>query len=66
LSVNSPTAASQTAILYDAITAVAPIIGTFELKNGMGSYSFGPTGIPFNTGLTVRTSAICDITVVYE
>lgn len=66
LSVNTPTAASQTAILYDNTSAAAPTIGTFELKNGMGSYTFGPTGLHFNTGLVVVTSAACDITIVYE
>jgi hypothetical protein len=66
ISVNSPTGASQTCIVYNSVTAAPPTIGTFELKNGMGSYSFGPTGIPFDTGLTIVTSAACDITVVYE
>jgi hypothetical protein len=66
ISVNSPTAQAQTAIVYDNTSALAPTIGTFELKNGMGSYSFGPNGIHFSNGLTVVTSATCDITVVYE
>jgi len=66
ISVNSPTATSNTAIVYNNTSAAAPIIGTFEMKNGMGSYEFGDNGIPFDTGLTVVTSSACDITVVYE
>jgi hypothetical protein len=61
--VNNPTAQSQTAIIVDNTSGTTPAIATIELKNTISTFEYN---CPFFTGLTIVTSAACNITVIYE
>lgn len=57
------TAAAGSIIAYDALTAVAPIIGTLKSSIGEGTYLFD---CEFKVGLTIVTAAATLITVTYR
>jgi hypothetical protein len=61
--INNPTATSQTATIVDNFTGSTPVIAAIELKNTVTSFEYN---CPFFTGLSVITSAACNITVIYE
>jgi hypothetical protein len=63
ITINTPTAASQTCIVVDNVSGTTPAIGTIEMKSTVADFTFG---CPFFTGLSIVTSAACNITVIYE
>ena len=63
ITINTPTAASQTCIIVDGVSGTTPAIGTIDMKALVSDFSYR---CPFFTGLTIVTSAACNITVIYE
>jgi hypothetical protein len=63
ITINTPTAASQTCIIVDNVAGTTPAIGTIDMKSLVAGFEFS---CPFFTGLTIVTSAACNITVIYE
>lgn len=61
--VNTKAGGAATLIIYDNTSAAGTIIGTADLNLPIGQLTYNTE---FQTGLTVVTSAACDITVVYE
>ena len=63
ITINTPTAASQTCIIVDGVSGTTPAIGTIDMKATVADFTFG---CPFFTGLTIVTAAACNVTVIYE
>ena len=63
ITINTPTAASQTCIVVDNVSGTTPTIATIDMKALVSDFTFD---CPFFTGLTIVTSAACNITIIYE
>lgn len=65
ITVNSKGTVASTITVYDAITAVAPVIAVIDSLNLSGTFEYD---IAFSTGLTIVTTGTVapDITVSYR
>lgn len=55
--------AAQTIIIYDSLTAAAPIIATLKASVAEGTYIFD---VAFSAGLTIVTGGTSDLTATYK
>lgn len=62
-SITVNTTAAGAITVYDAVTAVAPVIAILKSSIAEGTYTFD---VNFTTGLTIVTAAASDITVSYN